>query len=443
MPTRHTQRNSRRVTRDESINTSGMASEAIEILMLALDLGWEAQVQKNGSMMLFIEHEGGTITQNLPTNSRNLQANKAKAWTRKILRYADPVKLALVTEAYTNWDSPDAATKASAEHILQGLRSNQIRRDPKQLAKIIGMEGGGTVEDWVEAEAERVEAAVNQVADEVSDMIDKALAEPEPPTPTDPVLAEPTPGDGEPTVVKVKPWIAKHQMRQEGGEVYPSRAVLERRWSDGSMDYLCAFEGCGYTSPDKPQSVAAHYGGKHGKERPATQNLAEAWIDPETRWTPTERQQGRIHRLEKEIIKAAQEIGWGDVTPRLLAEHIVKQRDAEREGLLDESTPLTDGQRIERALRILDGGKYADLIARVEQVEAECQARVAEAREQLGSKERGATNAIRTLEARLAEAQQAMTVTQQQSADELAEARRLAQEATDKWQTLVELVNQR
>src|SRR6478736_2170532 len=41
-------------------------------------------------------------------------------------------------------------------------------------------------------------------------------------------------------------------------DLYPSQATLERTWSDGSVDYACAWEGCDYTA-DKPRSTSSHY----------------------------------------------------------------------------------------------------------------------------------------------------------------------------------------
>lgn len=41
-----------------------------------------------------------------------------------------------------------------------------------------------------------------------------------------------------------------------------SNLVLERQWSDGRVDYTCAFPGCGYTS-FKPRAVSGHYGNAH------------------------------------------------------------------------------------------------------------------------------------------------------------------------------------
>lgn len=73
------------------------------------------------------------------------------------------------------------------------------------------------------------------------------------------------------TVVRSEPWHAHKAPSPTGGTKYRSEAVVERQWSDGAVDYLCALEGCGYTS-DVARSVSSHYAAhtRAGETRPAS-----------------------------------------------------------------------------------------------------------------------------------------------------------------------------
>lgn len=73
------------------------------------------------------------------------------------------------------------------------------------------------------------------------------------------------------TVVRSEPWHAHKAPSPTGGTKYRSEAVVERQWSDGAVDYLCALEGCGYTS-DVARSVSSHYAAhtRRGDTRPAS-----------------------------------------------------------------------------------------------------------------------------------------------------------------------------
>jgi hypothetical protein len=71
-----------------------------------------------------------------------------------------------------------------------------------------------------------------------------------------------TPANPAATVVSLVPWKAKLASNPKGGKVYDSAATMERRWSNGYVDYLCALKGCGYSS-DNARSVSTHYGKAH------------------------------------------------------------------------------------------------------------------------------------------------------------------------------------
>lgn len=156
---------------------------------------------------------------------------------------------------------------------------------------------------WVKAQrpdvAAKVEAAVDAYVDNdpiasavISDGIRKRDLAPKPEPESLPLtpLAAATLTR---TVVSSGPWSAHRNPSSRGGTKYPSRAVVERHWSDGTVDYACAYEGCDYAS-EVARSVASHYGAAH-RDAPAGPPVglvpAEDYTEPITERTyqPTDR----------------------------------------------------------------------------------------------------------------------------------------------------------
>lgn len=74
---------------------------------------------------------------------------------------------------------------------------------------------------------------------------------------------DPVPETGaELTVVSERHPITPSALRIHGRNAKPSHAVIERTWSDGSIDYACAAAECDVTA-EKLRSISNHYGAKH------------------------------------------------------------------------------------------------------------------------------------------------------------------------------------
>lgn len=57
-------------------------------------------------------------------------------------------------------------------------------------------------------------------------------------------------------------WRRKQNVIPAIGAWKTSKRVLECTWPDGTVDYLCVYEDCGYTN-DNPRAVSQHYGATH------------------------------------------------------------------------------------------------------------------------------------------------------------------------------------
>ena len=97
-------------------------------------------------------------------------------------------------------------------------------------------------------------------------------------------------------IVKQEPWSAHNRTSKKGGtQTYPSKAVMERTWSDNTTDYACRWEDCSYTN-ENPQSTARHFAAHRRGEGKAPQAITDG-VDPT--WTPQKR--ARIAKLRGEV----------------------------------------------------------------------------------------------------------------------------------------------
>lgn len=186
----------------------------------------------------------------------------------------------------------------------------------------------------------------------------------------------------DPVVVSESPWMAAKVSRRNGGVKYESKAVVERKWSDGRVEYLCAYESCDYTS-EKARSVSNHYGASHSSERPATQDGPQ-YIDPEYTEPMTHYEyepSSRLVGLLTAQISAAVEAGW---TPTQIAQAILKwMHDRPDLGSVEHRTrptvDMTPEQILERIRLLVDSGrtmKLEESVARLESELADAQLKV-------------------------------------------------------------------
>ena len=184
-----------------------------DLIGTAIDLGWSARQDPShtsrGKTTVVLHSYDGTQTIRA-TPVRQINEAKLETMRRKVVKYADPVKRFAMAASFEQADAHG--------------------RDP--ILSII----------------EAMPTASEAIAFE-------SIAQPEP------------------EVVSERPWLAKKAADSKGGTVYESPGVIERTWSDGSLDYVCSVAGCGWANP-RPRSVSAHYGGAHtakGETPPAKQ----------------------------------------------------------------------------------------------------------------------------------------------------------------------------
>lgn len=164
-------------------------------------------------------------------------------------------------------------------------------------------------------------------------------------------------------IVRVERWMARKAPGRNGGTVYPSEAVLQREWSDGTIDYVCAEDGCDYVS-ENPKSVSAHHGYHRRGVKwtpPGETTIDPSYTEPMSSrgYQPTE----RLVALVAEQVRLALAAG---MDPESVAAALLEWFH-ERPDLPDPEPrePLTDAQIVER-IRLLVSAPTAAAVAEAE-----------------------------------------------------------------------------
>ena len=307
-----------------SVLPNGLHQDFRDAVLVAVGLGWKVHV---AGMRVTIQapkpNEKQTIKFSASAAPKNMNSVK-----RKISKYANPLLMPDV-------DNP-RSIDAHADRVV------------KQMDR---------------AEAKRTREAVAQAEQKIADKkpIESSL-----------VTARYIMAEG--------PMIA-HRSQGRG---YPSPTTIERRWSDGEVDYACAYEGCDYTATGR-MGVSSHWRA-HGV--PADRYRPASIVTPPH--DPAYKREGYTPRADRvaalaRVLQAALESGdidWSD--PAAAAETLAAEalawahEQSTSSGLLAaEREPLTAEERLDMIRNMLDDGLYlsqrneiADLRARTAELEA-------------------------------------------------------------------------
>ena len=312
------------------IDVSALHEDAAFAVRMAIELGFRAEQDRVGTVILHAPHH--PITLSVPP-VRQWNRRKMDTLQRKIIKYADPVKRMTVAAAL---DPDEKGVDPTYDSPI--FRAMLASVDPR-----LGDDG------------------ILHSDDPVNPLVPPS----EPPAPEPPQESP----DGA-RIVKSSPWLAAAgpATGNRPGRRYESEAVIERHWSDGSIDYVCSWPGCGFTHPSNPRAVASHYGGSkdHAKVGPQSPQYADPdYVEPITHHRSA---QNRAARLARELalvivdadgnLEAAaydDPLEWA----RTVAERIVAARDANRLTRETESgEPMTPEELIERIRVIVDDGSY-------------------------------------------------------------------------------------
>ena len=174
-------------------------------------------------------------------------------------------------------------------------------------------------------------------------------------------------------ITKEEPWSAHKGSTTDGvSTTYPSDAVMERQWNDGTKDYACRWEGCPFTH-ESPQSTARHNASHKRGEGKQPQPEVDG-VDPDH--TPAKR--ARIRRLRVEVdgaLQAAFEQGIDfEVVDQAewIATWIIEHRITPVNPTgTEEPTPMTAEEALDKIAAIVDRGRNTILREQIETLNAQ------------------------------------------------------------------------
>jgi len=274
------------------------------VVKAAAMMGWTGRRSGSGGLVLYAPDGHNMVRIPITINHGGVP----KALARDIVKF-----------------TPEHLREAMADHVLEH-GSDQEARDAADLVRTAAGAFGPAVVSGIES------VSIPEIPD--LETIEPAV-----------------------TIVSSEPWMARVSSDGRKTDLYPSQATLERTWSDGSVDYACAWEGCDYTA-DKPRSTSSHYRihvMDSGVRADTTPTVFDAKVDGY--------RTVRVAHLAKEIEAALDSIEDGSVydttldgnggLARYLATQIIRERLAKGKEKIEDDEPTEPEDILARIKRLV------------------------------------------------------------------------------------------
>lgn len=358
-------------TFDKAVIPGGYAKDIRETVAGAVALGWRLYI--NGTSMTIEAPESA----NAPENKRRLHFSTRRnsgpitRLRKQISKYGDPVKLGLI------------------QSMSEGVVPNDLNQLNVRGSIVTERPRNCTLVDRNEEHVQHIWYAEDDT-DKVRPFacgglkVRRAEKEPEQaPVAKKAATPVPTPATVAKRAAKPRKQIiseAPMMAHRGGGMSYASATTIERRWSDGSVDFKCVV--CDFTS-DKRMGIGGHYGRHVQKgEAPKTaQGKDKMHLVEDPTYTEPAYARGytpRRARVEA-LMESLMALGLDKfTTPQQLAEAVAKaslqwvhEQSAQGTRLAAEHEELSDADILVRIRSLLDQGEYMEQRERLQQLQAE------------------------------------------------------------------------
>lgn len=311
--------------RAQVVKTFG--KEAADFIELAASLGWKCVFNNTGTSVALIPHTGDAPAQRIHLSSRNKGGGLMRKYAKRLAKGADQ-RLVNVAVHIAEDDKMTMDEKQAAQLSLGKMF---LEEDPEQR-KVLPAEP--KKERFVKP------AAVTPAA--VAEKVKK-----------------------ERHVISERPALMHYSLSNKGGQSYPSKTTIERRWSDGAVDYVCAVPTC----DAGPRKDRRSFGGSHwamhvrkGEAEPVdVEEMRKNRVDDpsytETAWSRKQTYRDKRVADLTEMLKA---VDLKSITPEDLAAMLVEFLSDDSGGGGGNSEPLTDEQIIDKIRTLVDRGTYAE-----------------------------------------------------------------------------------
>lgn len=301
--------------RAQMIKTFG--KDAADFVEDAVLLGWKVLVNSTGTSITLKPYDDSA--KRIHLSSRNRTKGGLRKHIRVLVKYADPARVSGVSKALE-----DKNLSREARTQVLTIMSKTLG----EVAEVEHMQSEPPKERFVKPEVEKVQ---QQAAKKVQQ---------------------------ERHIVSERP----HLMHKRLGKSYPSKTTIERRWSDGVIDYVCAVPTCGMVSDNHLSFRGAHWAMhvRKGEGQPFDIKETQAVVDDpsytEHAWT---RKAALRAQRREALIALLKQINFQTLDVEVLADQVIEFY-APREGDADDKGPLTDTQVLDRIRSLVDRGMYAE-----------------------------------------------------------------------------------
>lgn len=307
-----------RPNREQVVKTFGR--EAAEFIEVAASLGWKVVFNNTGTSITVVSYDE---RKRLHLSSRNKGGGLFRKYSKTLAKFAEPDRAGTVI-ALSETDLPHEV-KREVNLMLGAIELN--RED-------------GAVVLPEEPKKERFVPTPAAVAERVKDKRH--------------IVSE------RPAMMHLRPGTDKRP-----GKSYPSLTTIERRWSDGSIDYACAVPTCGETSENRLAFRGPHWAMhvRKGEAEPVDDDKSRrgAVDDPSYTESAYSRKQSLKEKRRRELSELLKGINLAEISEEDLADQIMEYLESQMGGggggPLE---PLTPEQIIDRIRTLVDTGTYSE-----------------------------------------------------------------------------------
>lgn len=324
-----------------TILPKGFKQDAVKFIEVALTLGWDLTIHDGNSVTLASRQTFPPTRISL--NTRTKSNDYSTQLMNRVVRFADPARIALMKQDAVDVPAIALPLRVVDERIKPSPPPPTPQRCPDPDCSLAAHG------DDVPHKPYRKGKTIPTPA-QVAERIEKNK-----------------------TVIVVRPLLARYNRGRgdKPGRSYPSGAISERLWSDGTTDYVCPYDKCGGPdgepfSADTPGSVKGHWQShvRAGEVQPAVkqgQDRRDLLVDDPTYDSSAEYayKVGYTPRPDRVAALAAHLATLDDLAPENAAEACLRWYHDQHDDP-QHRPPLTADETLARIRSLVDRGEYAE-----------------------------------------------------------------------------------
>lgn len=320
--------------RAQVVKTFG--KEAADFMEVAASLGWKCLFNNTGTSLTLVPAQNDAPSNRIHLSSRNKGGGLMKKYAKKLAKYADLDSLAVIEIAHDAGLPFDVVQALGRMALVEDEDAITVLPEEKPKERFVKP------------------AAVTPAA--VAEKVKK-----------------------ERHVISERPALMHYSLTQsKGGQSYPSKTTVERRWSDGAVDYICAIATCDAGPREDRRSFGGPHWAMHVRNGEAeavdSDEARRSLVDDPTYTEPAWSRKSTLkQRRTAELQEMLSGVDLKKISPEDLAALIVDFL-GDSGGGSNNGKPLTDEQVLDRIRSLVDRGTYAEQEAALLEAEKQIEA---------------------------------------------------------------------